>query len=260
MAAYTVPSSPRIRELVSSGVITIGVHITRDGIDTWARCTQPHPKLGIASHTSYSLDEIEALLVKIQAPIPQNHRIDVMGTSRFPGASLGFSDFQDAVSHGKRVSETYKGGVKNTLPKGSLTAVDVLGTPSDLFGRACLVTESCGTHTFVSRIASRPKILGRHGVNNLTEWWAVASPSQRLLLLSRAKHLPQDIVLGNGALHIYPEWVKALENLPCPFRDAEAQVGQPEEETSEEEEPFGSSSADLPPKAERGVRLTQLTE
>jgi len=272
---YNIQVTRRVRELVASGVITIGVHITQDGIDTWARCVQPHPRLGIQTHTSYSLEEIEGLLTQV---VTQSFRPSSFGslpnygepsTGGVPATGiggaihyegnlpvpkdLGFKGRSDALAHAsKKLSVTRKAdGTVNQLPAGSLVPADFERSVRDLYARACAVAEKVTTAKLVSRIASLPTKLRVRGAETISEWWDLAIPEQRFMLLTRASHFSK----GGVPVRVHGTWLGKIQSTPCPFRDPETQVVQHEEGLSGEEEAQAYSSADELPREISGVTL-----
>jgi hypothetical protein len=240
MESYKIEITPRIKDLVRSGVITIGVHITSDGTDVWVRTVQPHPRLDIKTYESMTLLEAETRLSKVSTHASSGLSLrPVKKTAPPPSGEegefnfLGFESVPDAVSFGKQVKE-YRtdGGVRNKLPLDSLTPHD-LGSPvKTLYARACSVADRLGTAKIVSRIATKPDSLGVQGCRNLAEWWSGSTATQRLVILSHAKVFQRQA----GGIRIKNHWIDQLEQLPCPFRQAEAQVGQSEAGPSAETE------------------------
>jgi hypothetical protein len=251
---FAIPASRRIADLVSSGVITIGAHITRDGINVWARCVEPHPRLGLRTHESYTLEEIESHLSKVRADPPNIDKLNVIQSRERKSvtlAALGFKDLSDAVRFAKTSGIEYieRGGVTNKLPLDSLTSDDLLRSKKEVFARIASIIDHLGTPKCVARITTQRDTLTVDGATTLEEWWGKSTPLQKLNLVMRSKHL---LKRGGGANAIDMFWLHKLEDLPCPFRNAEAQVGQKEEGHSAEEEI--NSSADTPTSAE-GVAL-----
>jgi hypothetical protein len=253
-----IPTTRRIRELIANGVITLGVHIARDGTDIWARAVQPHPRLGIQAHTSYTLEEIEQKLERVST---QSFKKELLPGSlrKFEEnvgiGSLGYNSLEEATLHGygKSLSETKRAGVTNKLPLDSLTPVDLDRSRKEIFARTCSVIDHLSTAKILSRISSQPDRLAVKGAHDLREWWDDSSPTQKLMLMMRSKHLPER---GDGSYRIHGYWLDKLEHLPCPFREAEAQVGQKEGETSAKEEQ-ASSSDENPASNTQGVSLTR---
>lgn len=257
---FKIPVSSRINELVSSGVITIGVHITRDGQEVYARCTQPHPRLGINSYTAMTLDDAENLLAKVETRVKKafevRSKIEPVqaGSFRSTNEYFGYKSIGEASDYARRnLMFAEKDGLKNSLPKDSLSPLDFNRVPKHVFARACSVADVVGTHRLVSRINSDRVNLGQNGTATLKEWWEGATPTQRFVLLTRSKVFPKD---RDGSTRIHKNWLDTLELLPCPFRDAEAQVGQPEEGPSAEEPEYTSeSSVDWPSRKGEGVSI-----
>lgn len=260
-----VTTTSRIRELVAGGVITIGVHISRDGIDVWARCVQPHPGLGLSTYTSHTLPAIEELLAKV---VVRSGRVSTSTTSSEPErvqkgkgiqyegpriegtdkgfirsaelSSVGVKSLDEAILHCKqaRLGSGYQNGVYNQLPVDSLAPLDFKRNRKDLFARVCSVVDALTTPKLVSRILSQEK-LRITGVDDLSDWWRKATAEQKLMLVSRAKAFPKG-PLGEGT-RVEQKYLARLDTLPHPFRDAEAQVGQSEAEHSAED--FSSDEA-----------------
>jgi len=267
---YNIPVTRRIRELVAGGVISIGVHITGDGIDSWARVNQPHPRLGVQTHTSYTLDEIEHLLVKV---VTRPLHSSVIGASPYSGktpaqtiiggvgaatrsgvvaepipSDLGFSSRDQAILHSKMngLGEKWKRGIKNELPADSLTPTDFDRSVKDLYARACAVAETLTSPKLVSRISSKPDKLAVKGCESLHEWWSRAEPAQRLMLLTSHRHFAS----GEGRVRIHGNWLDKIQLVPCPFRDPETQMVIKREEISGDS--LESSDDDFPMSGQGG--------
>jgi len=251
---YKTPISHRINALVRSGVITVGVHITRDGQDVWARFVQPHPGLGIDSCTSYTLEEVERESAKILDRTPEI-RTGPSGlvTKTASPISYGFESVEAASKRGSsnELMMINKGGVKNFLPKDSLTPADFDRGIQSLFARACSVSETLGTPKIVSRITSKPDVLHVDSVSELSEWWSQSTPPQRFIILTRAKLFPQ----RKGEVQVKSTWLDLIEMLPCPFQDPETQMGWAEEGFSGEEEDDSSTLKEAQNKLQGGVSL-----
>lgn len=268
---YHIQVSERIQVLVSTGVITLGVHITRDGKDVWARVVQPHPRLGIPTHTSYTLEEIEEKLLKVSSLsstgfLPKESVV----TQASPGKKMyigpkvnagdsqrrskdlndfGFISISEAIGFAERkgLNKVDHSGISNLLPRDSLTPTDLERPLHELFARACTVASNLGTAKIVSRITSKPDVLRVNGAIDLSDWWAKASPTQRAVILTKAKVFPKQ---GEQVI-LLKKWLDRLDKLPAPFRDAEAQVGKSEIEHSAE-----YSSDESPTEAMEGVHIT----
>lgn len=248
----TIQTSRRIKELVANGVITIGAHITREGNDIWARVVQPHPRLGIMTHTSYTLEEIEAKLEKYSLPSFTSKVTPTHCPNNVKAADelYGFKDSSDAASFArKNLREVKKGSIRNKLPLDSLVPTDFDMNGRDLFARTCLISEHITTSKIVARITTQRDRLTVARSSNLEEWWRNATYLQKIILLTRSKHLPKQ---ADGQVRIHGYWLDKFESLPCPFRDAETQMGQEEEGFSAEE---GDSSDEDLPSSTAGVVL-----
>jgi hypothetical protein len=253
----TIQTSRRIRELISNGVITVGVHITRDGNEIWARAVQPHPRLGITTHQSYTLDEIESSLAKVKTDLPA--RTDIFSPDLHPARVLaragegyyGFADVAAAISYARdHLRDIKRGSLRNKLPLDSLCKDDLEMKPKDLFARTALVGHHLTTAKLVARIASQRDKLSVKGASTLNEWWSDATAVQRLMLVMRSKHLPKQ---EDGLVRLHGHWLDKLSTMAFPFRDAEAAVGQEEDEVSAEE---GDSSADDLATETQGISLS----
>jgi len=125
----TIQVSRRIRELVSNGVITIGVHITRDGKDIWARSVLPHPRLGVGTSQSYTLEEIEERLAKVSTVPFKKDEFPPHPNKIFVEAAegmYGFKDIEDSIDYArKNLRQVRKGGAWNKLPLDSITPADL---------------------------------------------------------------------------------------------------------------------------------------
>jgi hypothetical protein len=248
MTEYRVPVTARIRSLVEDGVITIGVHITSDGMETYVRCTQPHPRLGITSHESMTFEDAELRLAKVSTSTSKYKGKGTLSekedTPSSQGASIhGFKDVLQASLKGKtpEVASYWKQGVKNFLPGDSLHPRDFDGSVRRLYSRACAVAERVGAPKLVSRIATKPDVYRINGATSLREWWYSATPQQRFALLTKRQCFPTH---EGGGVMVHGKWLDLLRQLQCPFQDAEAKVGPPQGAVSAEEESYNSSSDD----------------
>jgi len=246
MSELRFPISHRVKELLEGGVITIGVNITLDGHEMWARCVQPHPRLGLTTSHSYDLNEIEDHLSKvIISPIRvgKGKRDLVEIPSRIPREDFAVPAFADRNSvltavKSRKLNFSMKGGVENKLPLDSLTPYDLNRTNDrDLLARAAFITDRLGTPKLISRIRAKESLQVKNALD-LAEWWKLSTAQQKIQLLSRAKCFTSD---GYGNITLERKWLTTIQKLPCPFGDAEAQVDKEEVEPSAEED---FSSAD----------------
>jgi hypothetical protein len=247
-----IPLSQRAIDLVNSGVITISVHISKDGNDVWGRCTQPHPRLGVKTTDSMKIEELVAALEKVQTtrsyekpagasvPIPFRGKEDLYPKKTF------FSTIEEAIGFAKtqKLRQVERNGVKNLLSVNSLHVDDLVRTQTAIFARCCEVSANIGTAKLTSRIATNRVLLTVTGATDLTEWWEYSTSFQKFILLSERKRsgaggpdngwsIPQDLLAK-------------LDHLPVPFREAGSQVVQHEEEDPAEDSQYGNSSVVSP--------------
>jgi hypothetical protein len=223
--------------------------MSRDGNDIWVRSVQPHPRLGISTTTTFTVDEAVLAFEKVQTtrhndvPIAKT-KVTLANSSKWNPGDVLFESINSAISFSKKnnLGVYYKNGVKNFLPKDSLSPFDLERDPQSVFARLCSIAHEMGTPKIVSRISSQPVKLTVYGATNLSEWWTHSSLPQKILLFSRTKHFQTN---EKGWIGIKPQWNNLFRDIPCPFRDAEAQVGHKEGGSSAEEEiPQGESSDD----------------
>jgi hypothetical protein len=242
----------RVKDLVSSGVITVQVRYSKDGIESWAQAVQPHPRLGIRTTQSFELSDVEEAFKKVTTTRPTNSIPGSVVTPpvREQGLRPIFSTIDEAIlfSEKNKLKENKVGGLLNYLPIDSITPTDMDRDNTSLYARACAVANKIGTSRLVSRISTQPLLLRVEGATNLHEWWEGADVQKRLLILIKTKHFKH---MSNGKPLLKSTWVEKLSSLPHPFREAEAQVDQPDEETSAEDsegyyDPFDSSLVATP--------------
>jgi hypothetical protein len=220
--------------------------------------------LGLNTSTSFTLEEIEELLAKVATRTPKVQLvIRSKGKEPVPSPSSnslhGFASIDEAVGYASKLNSYNNKGVKNTLPKDSLGPGDFVDrTSRELFARACSVANNLGYDKIVSRIASRDSgLLKVSGANNLREWWGGASSSQRFMLLCKSRHFSSRN--EEGGVRVSKAQLKAMFDLQCPFRNAEAQMGRPEAESSAEEtsdeETFVPGPSAKQKRPEEGVLL-----
>jgi hypothetical protein len=234
--------SQRILDLVTSGVITIGIHITQDGNDIWARAVQPHPRLGITTQTSYVPEDLADLLSKITTTRPTKMAFGsepsypVDNSVKGPGR-VHFDSIDKAILYSKKnqLTKHFNGGVWNLLPEDSIVPLDMDRSNLACYARFCAVADKLGTAKLVSRISTNRQNLYVRGSTDLQEWWTNATPLQRVILLGKKKHFSRD---ESGEIRIHGRWLDLIQELPHPFREAGTQVDQHEEEYSSEESTF----------------------
>lgn len=217
--------SPRIVELIKSGVITVDIHLARDGFSVLARATQPHPRLGVRASTTYTLEEIVDVLSKVkcqQGSATSPNREKIKDTETYSPRGVHFPLVGDKFAAPSSVTRY---GVRNELPSKSLCFMDFTLSDVQFAGRAQVVADNLGSAKLVSRITTARDVLDVSGASNLEEWWMKATPFQRWFLLSSSKKAgtaPSGCsyaALGEGH-------TRMLKSLSCPFRDARAQVYQ----------------------------------
>lgn len=114
-----------------------------------------------------------------------------------------------------KLEEREINGVKNLLPKDSLTKIDLERAPLHVFARMVTVSANLGNARLVSRIRSSQKF-NFDAVPNLECWWIAASLEDKLSLLSSNKKLSV-----TKALASLTDQVKTgLAAVPCPFRNS----------------------------------------
>jgi len=209
-------------------------------MDTWARSVQPHPRLGINTSTSYTLTEIEDALQKVvlgpdHSAVPKKVKDTTEAPEVTQGSNelLGFRDIEEAITFARNNLREIKkdNGVRNKLPLDSITCYDLEMSQRDLFARVALVGAHVSSAKMASRISSQKETLGVKGVSDLQGWWTKSTAMQKMRLMMRSKYTPAS---GDGLIHISKIWLDKLGALAFPFRDAEAQVGPEEVETSAE--------------------------
>jgi hypothetical protein len=242
MDSLQIVCSKRIRELVAGGVIVLDAHVSRDGIELRCRATQAHKKLGILTSSSYTPEEMEALLTKVEAnPLPSPSASPVKKKSKVtfekePGGvsltgkltldSMGYRSNAGAAvdSRNRRLDRHKSNGVENQLLADSLTAVDFRRPARDLFARVCAIAERIGEARIVSRIASDDFYEISSGEpTDLSEWWNESNHFQKLRLLSSSKGrktIEKDGGINYGILNV----------LPVPFQAPGVRLGNQTEE------------------------------
>jgi len=228
----TVPE--KLRDAVSKGVITIDYHLTRDGIDSWVRFVQPHPRLGVATSTSFRLEDVDDYLDKINGhsrqPSRELQEREVESRRGSPPASPTVHEVpvkeiarQLSLRH---LLNTYQiNGLAQSKAMDSLHLLD-LNLPIDMLGariRLVLPTEERA----VARIASDSR-LHVESVASLQDWWVRSTAIQKWILLTkRSKSGETQRASFKGEHH-----VSRLNSFRCPFRDTDLKADQSEESDS----------------------------
>lgn len=104
-------------------------------------------------------------------------------------------------------------GLRNQLPKDSITKFDCQRGPLHCFARMVAVANHLGNNKLVSRIRSSEN-LRIPGVPDLKSWWLSATLQDKLILLSSNSKFNVPKVLTTLA----DRQKRGLEALPCPFR------------------------------------------
>jgi len=240
MEPITFP--PGIQNLIMGGVITVGVHVTRDGKEMFARSVLPHPKLGITTACSFTLEEA----IKAFAKVAHSHKNYVVADAPPPSKESGAAPATKItsllaamnLSNERRLDEVTKHGVKNSLPINSLTWTDLMrDNTDDLSARAILVANKIGSTKIAARISTDPAKFGAGRVKNLNDWWEVATPEQKFGVLtthSKAGSAP----IGSHFGKLSERFARRVHKVPNPFRDINVPLDNTEENSSDEESPL----------------------
>jgi hypothetical protein len=216
--------SDRQRELLEANVITIHMDFFGSGTDVYARVVNPHPRLGLEPHESYSASELEKLLSKVQ--IGRRTYEDMVAAPVGPRPSkIDRSDFDIKSKNGIVTEIAYK-GVSNLLPDKSLTYKELALLNSDqLFARMVHVVNQLQQDKLVSRIETAPAVYGQLGTG-LRAWWSRADELSKFKLLSNAKQ-------AGAAPTDHRTFIKTLGRLKgaqCPFRDFDDDLEESEDD------------------------------
>jgi hypothetical protein len=219
--------SERQLELLEANVITVHIDFFGSGTDVYARVVNPHHKLGLEPHESYSPAELENALRNIQ--VGRRTYEGMIGPQTGPRPSqIDRSDFDIKTQKGIVTEIAYK-GVSNLLPDKSLTYKELaLLNSSQLFARMVHVVNALGQDKLVSRIETNPTVFGPLGPG-LRSWWSRADELSKFKLLSNAKQAgtpPADH-------RVFIKTLGRLKGAQCPFRDFNDDL---EEDPSEEED------------------------
>lgn len=227
--------SARSVELIVSGEMSVSFHLTSTGVDSWARSLKPHPRLGVATHTSFEVDQLTDLLRKVvtdkggvQLPIRKEKvKVPIEKDSMNPSQVI---HEVERLGLGTHKNPT---GVTTQLPKGSLTYIDLIRGGRDLSLRAQAVAIAITHQKAVARITTGIT-LGVTGARDLHEWWAKSSASQKWTLLTKGKAAGSPPkTCGSDGLN--ERFRTTLQDLKCPFRDPESLVVKEAETESEYE-------------------------
>lgn len=204
---------PRIIELIESGAITAQAFFSSGGVEVWYR--KSDPKL---SHLSY--DEANIL-----GEFPQSMQVSTEKKVTFALNSTGFAPFEEDSSEGSSVDansrvDDHKGnlafaqrlaecvpsnypaaaklvadrklsfyrkqGLLNKLPDASLHARDFSRGFDSFVARAFVVAHKRTQSKIWGAIGNQ---INSHGAKDIREWWSLATPGERISVLSTNKDL-----------------------------------------------------------------------
>jgi hypothetical protein len=246
MPRVNIELTPRIAELLQAGVITITADLFSSGQDIYGRVVQPHPRLGLYPHQSMTLDELEPLLGKVKVPSIHGspHGEDDSGSPyRTPtrkGQSVSVFCERNDPEIGKVPTQIAIAGVKNILPKSSLSWKDLLHLTDDQLNRRILaVGKEIGADKAVSRVTAQPTLNTTRG-ETLYKWWINANKKQRWELITTAKAVGKEPPVNKSVLD---QLLDRLGDGQYPFRGTDQSL--------EEEEDLDA----LEERFEQGLRL-----
>jgi hypothetical protein len=193
---------PRISKLIKDGTVTSHVYISNDGVDVWYRFTEPGKTVNsftgaqlldeLGSNSSggvpYDLDEPtddEADASPQGSVRSWNRRVKRETSSSLDLTRVPQTKNDAALIVRDRGLACYrKDGVLNFLPEESLTARDFTRTASSLIARAFLVANKRGAGRLWGIIGNQVE---SYNAPNLKSWWSLASPAEKLRVLSSTK-------------------------------------------------------------------------
>jgi len=249
MDGFQLPQ--RAKDLVSGGVISVDVHFAMTGIDVWARCIQPHPRLGVYPHESYRVEEILKLLTKIEVPSANAPEKSHPGRSAIPVGTWPSSPprYFNSIKQGIQYVNTEggakvkRGSVENALPSDSLTFDDFERGSQMMTARCMAVADKIGEPRIVSRIATDLRLKIK-GVSDLTSWWGEATSDQKFLLLTLNKKVGSPTHVSTYPMGLSPKLQGRLGAAQCPFRVIGASLGSPKEEDENSHPPSEASEGE----------------
>jgi len=261
MVILALEVSERMEDLMKSGVVTIHASFFRSGIDVYARCVHPHPRINVFPHESYQIEELEQLLSKVQ--VNQSVKLDEVleqntggGYARSGGKFLqGGVQLPVAGSHlpttntssgstGVKVIKHFDShlhkqvphqvvikGVANILPNDSISWRDLAFlNESDLIDRINAVASAVTAEKAWARITQINSAKGiTASFHDLESWWEFAKPETRFTLISSSKKT--GIKPTN-----FSKLLGRLSGVRCPFRDSDHLVKEGSEEEEENED------------------------
>lgn len=219
MPSINVKITERMLDLVNNGVVSIHVDVFGSGNDVYGRVTQPHPKLGIFPHTSYTLGDLESSLEKIK--IKQDFSVklnsdDETAVIEKSAATVTLADEQPRVRYGtfgrlgvKIPKQIYVNDTWNLLPEDSLTYKEFgILDEEGLKARALAVAERRGASRTWGFAVSQQGATG-----TLPTHWKSSDGIRRFSMLSTTKKAGSP--LNRDELNRAHEF---LERIHCPFR------------------------------------------
>jgi hypothetical protein len=260
MVTLKLEVSERVNDLMKSGVVTIHASFFKSGVDIYARCVQPHPRLNVFPHESYQIDELEQKLKKVQVhqsvklddvlgkhlqkegsktpsgdegvklPVPTGNRLPTTSTS---SGSTGVKVIRhfDSRLHKQVPHQVVINGVANILPSDSIAWRDLAFLDdSDLIERVDAVAAAVTAEKAWARIVQINYDKGKtSSYHDLESWWEHAHPEMRFTLISSTKK-------AGGKPTNFSQLLGRLRGVRCPFRDSDRLVQEGSEEEEEEED------------------------
>jgi hypothetical protein len=252
MPTVSFKLTPRIAELLASGVISVTCDAFSSGKEVYGRVLQPHPRLGVYPHQSYPLDELEPLLekVKVREEVNKSYGGEPSSSPKVTPTKKGQSirvQTLDDPEIGKVPVALTVGGVTNALCRDSLSWKDLHHLSDDQLNRRLLsIGKAIGADKAVSKIEAGAYTPLKS--NSLYKWWVAASNEDRFRLITNSKKVGIDPGRERSQL------LSRLGVGQYPFRgtDRSFQKGKEEEEEEEEEDLYQS---DLERAFEKSLRL-----
>jgi len=223
----------KINLFLSQGYVTVDIHLTQTGKQCWVRFTQPHPRLGFNTHTSYSFEEFLALdgIEKLKIPEKKILNSPQHQTSLGEGkmaSGLPVPPIGVAADYKKYQSWTRTSGVVNAMPMNSLHVHDLTLSDFGLGCRLSTVAQQKPSTYYVSRIASN-SFLRVDGASDLDEWWAKSTHTQKWELLSLKAKRGESEAKSMFNTHGIP--VHRLSSFRNPFLETHVKMGPSKRES-----------------------------
>lgn len=251
MPKISVEITPRIAELLQSGVISITLDCFSSGKDVYGRVVVPHPRLGIYPHQSMTLDELEQSLEKVKVGRELTMSPHGEGESSPKTTPVKKGQAVSVICRndpdiGKVPTEIAIAGVRNLLPKASLSWKDLAHLSDDQLNRRILaIGKEIGNDKAVSRISAGQNFQSDQPYSTLYKWWNGSSEQDRFTLITSNK------AVGKAPIN-KSERSLLLSRLGAgqyPFRGSDAPLEEEEDEDEEEE------ARDLERRFNEGLRL-----